>query len=156
MKSTVMLTRAEALAGRRWFLIDARDQVLGRVASEAAQLLRGKGKPSFTPHVDCGDFVVVVNAAHVRLTGSKERGKRYYRHSGYPGGIRTRSAATLRRTHPERLLRLAVTGMLPKNRLGRRLATKLKIYAGAEHPHIAQQPAAVRVGAAVGGAQGDI
>jgi large subunit ribosomal protein L13 len=156
MKSTVMLTRAEALAGRRWFLIDARDQVLGRVASEAAQLLRGKGKPSFTPHVDCGDFVVVVNAAHVRLTGSKERGKQYYRHSGYPGGIRTRSAAALRRTHPERLLRLAVTGMLPKNRLGRRLATKLKIYAGAEHPHVAQQPAAVRVGAAVGGAQGDI
>ncbi len=151
MKSTVMLTRAEALAGRSWFLIDARDQVLGRVASEAAQLLRGKGKPSFTPHVDCGDFVVVVNAAHVRLTGSKEGAKQYYRHSGYPGGIRAQSAATMRSAHPERLLRLAVTGMLPKNRLGRKLATKLKIYAGAEHPHAAQQPTAVQVGAAVGG-----
>lgn len=151
MKSTVMLTRAEALAARRWFLIDARDQVLGRVASEAAQLLRGKGKPSFTPHVDCGDFVVVVNAAHVRLTGTKEHAKYYYRHSGYPGGIRAQSAGALRAAHPERLLRLAVTGMLPKNRLGRKLATKLKIYAGAEHPHVAQQPTAMRVAVAVSG-----
>ena len=151
MKSTAMLTRAEALAARRWYLIDARDKVLGRVASEAAQLLRGKGKPSFTPHVDCGDFVVIVNAEHVRLTGAKESGKHYYRHSGYPGGIRMQTAATLRRTHPERLLRLAVAGMLPKNRLGRKLATKLKIYPGAEHPHTAQQPTDVGVGHAVGG-----
>jgi large subunit ribosomal protein L13 len=138
-----MLTREDALAGRRWYVIDARDQVLGRVASEAAKLLRGKGKPSFTPHVDCGDFVVVVNAEHVRLTGPKERTKVYYRHSGYPGGIRAQTAGKLRAVHPERILRLAVTGMLPKNRLGRRLATKLKIYAGPEHPHSAQQPVPV-------------
>jgi large subunit ribosomal protein L13 len=143
MKSTAMLTREDALAGRRWYVIDARDQVLGRVASEAAKLLRGKGKPSFTPHVDCGDFVVVVNAEHVRLTGPKERTKVYYRHSGYPGGIRAQTAGKLRSAHPERLLRLAVTGMLPKNRLGRRLASKLKIYTGPEHPHSAQQPVPV-------------
>ena len=143
MKSTSMLTREAALQARRWFVIDARDRVLGRVASQAAVLLRGKTKPGFTPHVDCGDFVVIVNAAHVKLTGAKEHGKVYYRHSGYPGGIRAQTAAKVRATHPERLLRLAVTGMLPKNRLGRRLATKLKIYVGPEHPHAAQQPVAV-------------
>lgn len=143
MKSTSMLTREEALAGRRWFLIDARDQVLGRIASEAARLLRGKNKASFTPHVDCGDFVIIINAEQVKLTGSKDQTKVYYRHSGYPGGIRQQTAGRLRAAHPERLLRLAVTGMLPKNRLGRRLVTKLKIYAGAEHPHAAQQPVAI-------------
>lgn len=140
MKSTSMLTREEALAGRRWFLIDAQEQVLGRIASEAAKLLRGKGKPTFTPHVDCGDFVVVINAAHVRLTGAKERNKMYFRHSGFPGGIRSQTAEEVRAAHPERLLRAAVAGMLPKNRLSRRLAAKLKIYAGSEHPHAAQQP----------------
>jgi large subunit ribosomal protein L13 len=140
MKCTAMLTREEALAGRRWFVIDARDRVLGRVATEAANLLRGKGKASFTPHVDCGDFVVIVNAEQVKLTGPKDRTKVYYRHSGFPGGIRSQTAEKLRAAHPERLLRIAVTGMLPKNRLGRRLATKLKIYAGPEHPHTAQQP----------------
>lgn len=143
MKSTAMLTREEALAGRRWFLIDARDAVLGRVASAAAGLLRGKAKPSFTPHVDCGDFVVIINAEQVRLTGAKEQAKVYYRHTGYPGGIRAQKAQQVRKAHPERLLRHAVTGMLPKNRLGRRLATKLKVYAGAEHPHAAQQPTPV-------------
>jgi large subunit ribosomal protein L13 len=143
MKSTSMLTREEALAARRWFLIDARDQVLGRVASEAAKLLRGKTKPSFTPHVDCGDFVVIVNAEKVKLTGPKEKTKIYYRHSGFPGGIRSQTAEKVRATRPERLLRSAVTGMLPKNRLGRRLATKLKIYAGGEHPHTAQQPVTI-------------
>jgi large subunit ribosomal protein L13 len=143
MKSTSMLTREEALAARRWFLIDARDQVLGRVASEAAKLLRGKTKPSFTPHVDCGDFVVIVNAEHVKLTGPKDKTKVYYRHSGFPGGIRAQTAEKVRASRPERLLREAVTGMLPKNRLGRRLATKLKIYAGGEHPHAAQQPVAI-------------
>lgn len=143
MKSTSMLTREEALAARRWFVIDARDQVLGRVASEAAKLLRGKTNPGFTPHVDCGDFVVIVNAEHVKLTGPKAKTKVYYRHSGYPGSIREQTAGTLRATHPERLLRLAVAGMLPKNRLGRRLATKLKIYAGPAHPHAAQQPVAI-------------
>jgi large subunit ribosomal protein L13 len=140
---TSMLAREEALAARRWFLIDAGEQVLGRVASEAAKLLRGKGNPGFTPHVDCGDFVLVVNAARVRLTGRKLEQKMYYRHSGYPGGIRSVTAAEMRGRHPERLVRLAVEGMLPKNRLGRRLAGKLKIYAGADHPHVAQQPVPV-------------
>ena len=148
MKSTSMLTREAALAARKWFVIDARDKVLGRVASEAAKLLRGKTKPSFTPHVDCGDFVVIINAEHVHLTGPKAETKMYYRHSGYPGGIRQLSAAKVRATHPERLLRSAVTGMLPKNRLGRRLATKLKIYAGPEPPHAAQQPVAIELAAA--------
>ena len=143
MKSTSMLTREDALADRRWFVIDARDQVLGRVASEAAKLLRGKVKPSFTPHVDCGDFVVIVNAEQVKLSGPKDKTKVYYRHTGYPGGIRQQTAEKLRATHPDRLLRLAITGMLPKNRLGRRLATKLKIYSGPEHPHAAQQPVAI-------------
>jgi large subunit ribosomal protein L13 len=143
MKSTVMLTREDALAGRRWFVIDARDKVLGRVASAAARLLRGKARPNFTPHVDCGDFVVIVNAELVKLTGPKDKTKVYYRHTGYPGGIRQQTAESLRAAHPQRLLRMAVAGMLPKNRLGRRLATKLKIYAGPQHPHASQQPVAV-------------
>jgi large subunit ribosomal protein L13 len=146
MKTTVMLSREEGLLNRRWFVIDAGSQVLGRVATEAAKLLRGKGKPSFTPHVDCGDFVVIINAERVRLTGRKEEAKLYYRHSGYPGGIRSESAAEVRALHPDRLIRAAVTGMLPKNRLGRHLAGKLKVYAGAEHPHAAQQPATIDLG----------
>lgn len=140
MKRTPMLTREEALARRRWYLVDATDQVLGRLAARVAAVLRGKHRPDFTPHVDSGDFVVVVNAERVRLTGRKEQEKLYYRHSGYPGGIRSRTAAQMRQSHPERLVRLAVQGMLPKNRLGRRLATKLKVYAGSEHPHAAQNP----------------
>ena len=147
MKTTVMLSREEGLARRRWFLIDGASQVLGRVATEAAKLLRGKGKPSFTPHVDCGDFVVIINADRIRLTGGKEEAKLYYRHSGYPGGIRSQSAAEVRATHPDRLIRAAVEGMLPKNRLGRQLAAKLKVYAGAEHPHAAQQPETVDLAA---------
>ena len=145
MRTTTMLSHEEALASRRWFLIDAREQVLGRVASEAAKLLRGKGNVAFTPHVDCGDFVVVINAEHIRLTGGKEKGKTYYRHSGYPGGVRAETAGRMRERHPERLIRLAVTGMLPKNRLGRRLAGKLKVYAGETHPHAAQQPARIEL-----------
>ncbi len=143
MKHTKMLTREDALAQRRWYIIDARDQVLGRVATRAAMLLRGKGKPSFTPHVDCGDFVVVVNADRVRLTGSKEDAKQYYRHSGYPGGISSMPASEMRQRHPDRIVRFAVEGMLPKNRLGRQLASKLKVYEGDGHPHAAQQPRAV-------------
>jgi large subunit ribosomal protein L13 len=138
-----MLTREDALASRQWFVIDARDRVLGRVASEAAKLLRGKGNPGFTPHVDCGDFVVIVNAERVKLTGAKETNKVYHRHSGYPGGIRALTAEKVRAVHPDRLLRSAVVGMLPKNRLGRRLATKLKIYIGSDHPHAAQKPVAI-------------
>lgn len=150
MKSTKMVSREQGLAERRWFLIDARAQVLGRLAAQAASLLRGKGKPSFTPHVDCGDFVVVVNAKHVRLTGSKEQKKLYYRHSGYPGGIRSRTAGEVRERFPERLVRDAICGMLPKNRLGRQLASKLKVYAEADHPHAAQQPTPIEPAHATG------
>lgn len=135
-----MLTREAALRGRRWFLIDARGKVLGRLASEVAEILRGKLNPKFTPYVDCGDFVVIVNAEQVQLTGKKNQAKFYFRHSGYPGGLGRQTAARLRLIQPERLLQEAVAGMLPKNRLGRRLATKLKIYSGGDHPHAAQQP----------------
>ncbi len=143
MKQTKMLSREEALAQREWYVIDAADQVLGRVATRAANLLRGKNKASFTPHVDCGDFVVVINAGKVRLTGAKETGKQYYRHSGYPGGIRSQPVSEVRERHPDRLVRFAVEGMLPKNRLGRQLAAKLKIYEGEDHPHTAQRPTVV-------------
>jgi len=134
------VSREEALRGRRWLLIDADGRSLGRVASHAATVLRGKHRSDFTPHQDTGDFVIVINAARVRLTGAKAETKLYYRHTGYPGGIRTRSAAKMRQEKPERLVETAVRGMLPKNRLGRRLFTKLKVYRGSEHPHIAQKP----------------
>ncbi|MGH9893489.1 MAG: 50S ribosomal protein L13 [bacterium] len=137
---TYQMSREAGLAERRWFLVDADGVVLGRLATRVADLLRGKGKPSFTPHVDCGDFVVVINASKVRLTGKKERAKTYHRHTEYPGGIRILAAADLREKHPERLITNAVEGMLPKNRLGRSLATKLRVYSGAEHPHEAQKP----------------
>ena len=114
--------------------------MLGRLATRIAVVLRGKDKPGFTPHVDAGDFVIVVNAAEVTLSGRKLDDKNYYRHSGYPGGVRSATAREVLEKHPDRLLREAVEGMLPKNRLGRKLAGKLKIYAGAEHPHQAQQP----------------
>jgi large subunit ribosomal protein L13 len=125
---------------RRWWLVDAEGQVLGRVASQVAQLLRGKHKPMFTPHLDTGDFVVVVNAAKVRLTGSKPQSKAYFRHSGYMGGEKFIPFRTMMERHPERVIELAVKGMLPKNNLGRLMRRKLKVYAGAEHPHVAQQP----------------
>ncbi len=140
---TYMASREQALAARRWYLIDGNGRVLGRVATQIANILRGKNNPTFTPHQDTGDFVVVVNAAGLRLTGTKPTTKLYQRHSGYPGGLRTRVAGRELHEHPERVLRHAVQGMLPKNRLGRRLATKLKIYTGSEHPHTAQQPQAV-------------
>ncbi len=145
MKATYMAKRAEALAARRWFLIDAQGKVLGRVATQVANLLRGKHNPTFTPHEDTGDFVIVINAAGLRLTGNKAETKVYHRHSGYPGGVRTRKAGQELRQRPDRLLRQAVQGMLPKNRLGRQLATKLKIYVGEDHPHAAQQPQALSV-----------
>ena len=143
MKTTYMAKRADALAARRWFVIDAQGKVLGRVATQIANLLRGKHNPTFTPHQDTGDFVIVINAAGLRLTGNKLETKVYHRHSGYPGGIRTRVAGRELQVHPDRVLRQAVEGMLPKNRLGRQLATKLKIYTGQEHPHVAQQPVAL-------------
>ena len=135
-----MSTREDALAARRWFLVDADGRVVGRVATAIANILRGKHKPTFTPHVDSGDFVVVVNAAKVKLSGKKLADKVYHRHTGWPGGIRTTTAGRVMNERPERVLRAAVVGMLPKNRLGRRLATKLKIYRGSDHPHAAQQP----------------
>lgn len=125
---------------RKWVLVDAEEKVLGRLASQIAMRLRGKHLPEFTPHVDTGDFVVVINAEKVRLTGNKADQKIYYRHTGYMGGIRSTTARKLRQEHPERIIRFAVAGMLPKNRLGRKLLKKLKIYRGGEHPHEAQQP----------------
>jgi large subunit ribosomal protein L13 len=124
----------------KWYVIDAEGKTLGRLASEAASLIRGKHKPTFTPHVDTGDFVIVINASKVVLTGKKLDQKKYYRHSGYPGGLKTTSAREMINNKPERLLELAIHGMLPKNKLGHQLKTKLKVYAGAEHPHQAQQP----------------
>ncbi len=134
------MTKAESLAQRRWYIIDADGKVLGRMATEIARVLRGKHKPSFSPHVDAGDFVIVVNAKHVKLTGAKETDKRYYRHTGYPGGLRVASLSEMRAKKPEAIVRLAVKGMLPKNRLGRGQLNKLKVYGGAEHPHQAQVP----------------
>jgi len=125
---------------RRWHVIDAADIVLGRLASHAATLLRGKHKPTFAPHVDTGDFVIVINAGKVALTGNKRQTKIAYRHSGYPGGLRAVRYDVLLATRPERAIELAVKGMLPHNKLGSRLLTKLKVYAGPEHPHEAQQP----------------
>jgi large subunit ribosomal protein L13 len=140
MEKTYMASREGGLKARRWRLIDAQDKVLGRVATQIANILRGKNKPTFTPHQDTGDFVVVINAAGLRLTGNKLQSKLYRRHSGYPGGMHTSTAAREMQLRPERVLRQAVEGMLPKSRLGRQLASKLKIYAGPEHPHGAQQP----------------
>ena len=127
---------------QKWHLIDARGQVLGRLASEVAKILRGKDKPIFTPHVDTGDYVVIVNAANIRLTGKKLDDKIYYHHTGYPGGIKSITAAELMEKNPEELINTAVKGMLPKNKLGRKLLKKLKIYPGAEHQNQAQQPVA--------------
>ncbi len=130
----------DARAHRQWYIVDAQGKVLGRMASEIAKILRGKNKPIFTPNVDAGDFVIVVNARGIKLTGKKLEQKIYYRHTEYPGGIRERTAAKLLEEKPEDLVRLAVKGMLPKNRLSRKLVTKLKVYAGPEHPHEAQKP----------------
>ena len=125
---------------RRWWVVDAEGMVLGRLASRIAQVLRGKHKPMFTPHLDTGDFVVVVNADKVRLTGTKPEKKTYFRHSGYMGGEKHIPLSTMLEKHPERVIELAVKGMLPKNNLGRLMRRKLKVYAAAEHPHGAQQP----------------
>ncbi len=130
---------------RKWILVDADGKVLGRLASKIAFRLRGKHLPNFTPHVDIGDFVVVINAEKVRLTGKKWDQKMYYRHSGYMGGLKSTSAKKMREEHPERIIYHAVKGMLPKNRLGRKLLKKLKVYAGPDHPHQAQQPEKVEL-----------
>jgi len=125
---------------REWVVMDASDQVLGRFATEVARLLRGKHKPEFTPHLDTGDFVVVINADKVKLTGAKMDDKVYYRHSGRPGNLKSETARERMEKYPERVIQAAVWGMLPKNRLGRKLLKKLKVYSGSEHPHQAQQP----------------
>ena len=129
----------------RWYVIDASNQVLGKVAVRAANVLRGKVKPTFTRHVDAGDFVVVVNAEKVVLTGRKETDKFYMTYSQYPGNEKRRSVKQVRATHPEKLIEHAVKGMIPHNRLGRQLITKLKVYAGADHPHVAQKPEPISV-----------
>jgi large subunit ribosomal protein L13 len=133
-------TAKTAETEREWFVVDAENQTLGRLASRIAPILRGKHKPTFTPHLDCGDFVIIVNADKVRVTGRKLDQKYYHRHSGYPGGLKSVTLRDQLASHPERVLQAAVKGMLPKNKLGRRMIKKLKVYAGDSHPHQAQQP----------------
>ena len=130
---------------REWYVIDAHDKVLGRLAARIAHYLRGKHKPEFTPHVDTGDYIVVINAGKVAVTGNKFNDKKYYRHTGYPGGIRETSYREMIQQHPERVIENAVRGMLPKNRLGRSMLSKLKVYAGSEHRHQAQQPQVLEI-----------
>ncbi|MFZ0887397.1 MAG: 50S ribosomal protein L13 [Candidatus Binataceae bacterium] len=144
-EQTRSVSRESGLRSRGWILIDAAERPLGRVASRAASILRGKHRPDFTPHEDMGDFVVVINAAKVKLTGSKLETKVYHRHTEYPGGIRSATAGSIMKTKPERLIEMAVRGMLPHNRLGRHLFTKLKVYRGPEHPHVAQKPEPIKI-----------
>jgi large subunit ribosomal protein L13 len=125
---------------RNWLVVDATGQTLGRLATQIADTLRGKRKPEYTPHCDTGDFVIVVNAEKISVTGNKRQEKRYYRHSGYPGGLRSRTLEEMLQRRPEEVIRKAVKGMLPRNRLGRAQLTKLKVYAGPDHPHEAQKP----------------
>jgi large subunit ribosomal protein L13 len=130
---------------RNWLVVDATGLTLGRLATQIADALRGKRKPEYTPHVDTGDFVVVVNAEKISVTGDKRAQKRYYRHSGYPGGIRSRTLEEMLERRPEEVIRIAVKGMMPRNRLARKQLTKLKVYAGPEHPHAAQQPTPMEI-----------
>jgi large subunit ribosomal protein L13 len=130
---------------RSWLVVDATGQTLGRLATQIADALRGKTKPEYTPHVDTGDFVVVVNAEKISVTGNKRADKKYYRHSGYPGGIKERSLDDMLERRPEEVIRLAVKGMLPRNRLARKQLTKLKVYAGPDHPHAAQKPTPMEI-----------
>ena len=130
---------------RKWYIIDAANKPLGRVATEAAKLLRGKHKPTYTPHIDCGDNVIIINASEVALTGNKLENKMYYNHSMYTGGLRERTAKTMRESYPVEMMERAVTGMLPHNRLGRQMAKKLFVYAESEHKHEAQKPEVLEV-----------
>jgi large subunit ribosomal protein L13 len=143
MKTTFMANPANI--ERKWYVIDAEGKTLGRLAAEVAKLLRGKHKPIFTPHVDTGDNVIIVNAAKIHLTGKKLIQKTYFRHSGYPGGTTFTTAGKLLADRPERVLELAIKGMLPKNTLGRNMYRKLKVYRGSEHPHAAQMPEALEL-----------
>ena len=128
---------------RNWLLVDANGKTLGRLATQVADMLRGKRKPEYTPHIDTGDFVIVVNAEKIAVTGNKRESKQYHRHSGYPGGLRSRSLADMLERRPEEVIRIAVKGMLPRNRLARQQLRKLKVYAGPDHPHEAQKPKAI-------------
>jgi large subunit ribosomal protein L13 len=128
-----------------WYVVDATDKTLGRMATEIARRLRGKHKPEFTPHIDTGDYIVVINAEKVKVTGSKTTDKMYHHHTGFPGGIKSVSFNKLQDKAPERIIQLAVKGMMPRNRLSRAMLSKLKIYAGAEHPHTAQQPVELKI-----------
>jgi large subunit ribosomal protein L13 len=130
---------------RNWLVVDATGKTLGRLATQIADTLRGKRKPEYTPHIDVGDFVIVVNAERISVTGNKRQEKRYYRHSGYPGGLRSRTLDEMLGRRPEEVIRLAVKGMLPRNRLGRAQLRKLKVYAGPDHPHAAQKPEPMEV-----------
>jgi large subunit ribosomal protein L13 len=143
--STYVAKPAEAIATRKWYVVDATNQPIGRLASRVASILRGKHKPTYTPHVDTGDFVIVINAEKAKLTGAKVDDKMYYRHSGYPGAIRGESYRHLLVRHPDAPITLAVKGMLPKNVLGRQMLEKLKVYGTAEHPHRAQKPETLAV-----------
>lgn len=140
MRTTFMAKGHEV--ERKWLVVDAAGQTLGRLASEVASILRGKNKPTFTPHVDTGDYVIIINADKIELTGNKLKDKIYYRHTGHPGGIKQRTALEMRTNYPTKMLELAIKGMLPKGPLGRQTAKKLFVYAGAEHPHAAQKPEA--------------
>ncbi|HVQ28252.1 MAG TPA: 50S ribosomal protein L13 [Vicinamibacteria bacterium] len=139
MSTSTYLPKIEGL-DRKWFVIDAKDVVLGKLATEAASILAGKRKPIYTPFLDTGDHVVVINAEKVHLTGKKEADKFYHRHSGYPGGIKSTAAGDVRKRNPARIIEDAIKGMLPKTKLGRAMYTKLKVYAGEKHPHQAQKP----------------
>ena len=132
---------------REWYIVDATGKTLGRLSTQIADILRGKRKPEYTPHVDTGDFVVVINAERIHVTGNKRAEKLYHRHSGYPGGLRTRTLEEMLERKPEDVIRLAVKGMLPRNRLARKQLTKLKVYAGPEHPHAAQEPKEIEINA---------
>ena len=130
---------------RSWYVLDAQDIVLGRLATKVAMMLMGKHKPTYTPFIDTGDHVVVINADKVRLTGNKEDDKNYYRHTGYPGGLKTTTAKKMRQTRPERMIELAIQGMLPKSKMGKQMYRKLNVYAGPKHPHQAQQPVEIAI-----------
>jgi large subunit ribosomal protein L13 len=143
IQKTTMVSKEDVDA--KWFVVDAEDAILGRLATKVASVLRGKHKPTYTPHADTGDFVIVVNAEKIKLTGKKMTDKVYYHHTGYMGGLKATTPEKLLEKHPERIIEFAVRGMLPKTRLGDRLYTKLKVYAGPEHPHKAQCPKALAV-----------
>ena len=130
---------------RKWYVIDAQDETLGRIAAKAAHMLRGKHKPTYTPHIDCGDNIIIINADKVNLTGNKLEDKKYYNHSMYPGGLRVRTAKVMKENYPVEMVERAVKGMLPHNRLGRQMYKKLFVYAGSEHPHMAQKPEKLEV-----------